>query len=96
MGQHFGVVGEQVVIEDPHHCAAGAGGDYDVVVAGQGAEGAGGQASGLVGEPGVVEGLAAAGLVGGEVHRDSATPEGAHHADAHFGVELVDDAGDEK
>ena len=47
-------------------------------------------------EAGVVNGLAAAGLVLGEAHGYTQPPQHLDHADTHFGVQLVDDAGDEK
>jgi len=45
---------------------------------------------------GVVDRLATAGLVLGESHADSQSPQHLDHADAHFGVQLVYDAGNEE
>ena len=54
------------------------------------------QVDGIPAEAGVEEGLAAAGLVRGEVHLCSLAPQHPDHALSHLGEELVNQAGGEK
>ena len=110
-GEQVRVVGEKVKVKDAQHCAAGAGGDDDgdivsiiaiagaVAIAigiGKGVQDADGELAGLSGVAGVVEGLAAAGLAGGEGDADAVAAQRPHDADADLGVQLVDDAGGEQ
>ena len=50
----------------------------------------------MAGEPGVIDRLAATGLVGGEADFHPVTPQHPDHADPDLRVKLVDNAGDEE
>ena len=104
------VLGEQVGVFEADHGGAGAAGEHDRVVGFQGLDGALRQAAGFVPESAVEEGLAAAGLGGGEVEFIAAlgggasaglgdVSEAAQQFDggrADFGHDLVHQAGDEE
>ena len=96
LGQQFGVFGEQVQIKNAQGGGAGAGRDHNVLAFLELFQDPLGQDAGLPVEPGVVDGLAAAGLVLGKAHGDAQPPEDVDHADTDLRIELVDDAGDEQ
>ena len=90
------VVGKELFVLFADHGAAGAGGGDDVVVGLEDLDHALGEGLGLGVEAVVEEGLAAAGLGGGEGDAAAVVLEDLGDGDADVGVELVGEAGDEE
>ena len=90
------VAGEQIQVENPHHGGAGAGWNDHIGTFGKTGEDPLGQFPGLMGESGVVEGLAAASLVEGKIHLHSHPPQNSHHASTDLRIKLIYNAGGEQ
>ncbi len=95
LGQHVGIVGEELGIVALDHAGAGAGGRDDVVVAREGPDHLRGDGRGGAAVPGIVGGLPAAGLTR---HIDEAARvlQQLDGREPHGGTEQVHQAGDEE
>ena len=94
--QEYGVVVEQLGVEDPDHARAGARWDHDAGLRAERREQPLRNGLGIAPEAGVEGGLPAAGLGRRKVHVRPQAPQHPDYALAHLRVELVDDAGDEE
>lgn len=90
LGFQLGVALEEVGVEDFEHGGAGAGGDDDVLAVLELLKDSLGEFGGVAAEAGVKEGLAAAGLAGGEVHGHALASKDIDYGLADLGEELVD------
>ena len=80
------IAGEKVAVEDLQHGGARTGGDDHVLAQGKAVQYPLGKLPGQPGEAGIEEGLPAASLVFGEVHRYALPPQYPNRADAHLRV----------
>ena len=91
--QHVRLVLEQVQVKNAHHGRARTGRDHDIFAFAEALQHPPGQLAGAFGVTGIVQRLAAAGLVRRESNFHAQPAQHPNHTHADLGIELVDDAG---